>query len=214
MKKLILPALLFVSALLSSHTQAQVRINGNQNNTQRPAWGLPGSYAGDFYYLPELDTYYDIPQQQFVYQERGRWIQSSNLPVAYRGYDLNRGPKVAINDRNPWERGEYYRNKYGNNPNAQRRPIFNDNRRRVFDRNNRDIRNNRDVRNNRRDRGDDWDDDDDDDDWDDRRDNRRRNWDERDKWNEKREKWNQKRDRKEDKREDKRDKKRRKYDRD
>ncbi len=40
------------------------------------------------------------------------WITSSQLPYAYRDYDLNRGFKVAINENRPYMHGDVYRNRY------------------------------------------------------------------------------------------------------
>lgn len=127
MKKLMLPIVLFAAVLFSSHSEAQVRLNVNVN-VGRPAWGLPGDYAGDYYYLPEIDCYYDIPHRQFIYLTDGRWMIGAELPVVYRGYDLYGGYKVAINEPRPWYRDDYYRDRYRDRYMTYRRPIVVDNR--------------------------------------------------------------------------------------
>lgn len=160
MKKKILPIAVVLSVLLINTTDAQVRVNLNVNIGQRPAWGLPGNYAGDFYYFPEIDVYYNIPQRNFVYLDRGHWVYVRELPRAYRGYDLYRGQKIVINDPNPFVRPHYYRERYGRHYMAYRPPVV------IVDRR----------------RGHDWDDDDDDDGdrryrrGDDRRDRGRGRW--------------------------------------
>lgn len=159
MKKLILPTVLVAAIFFSSYTEAQVRLNVNVN-VGRPAWGLPGDYAGDYYYLPEIDSYYDIPHRQFVYLSNGRWIIGAELPVVYRGYDLYRGYKVVVNEPRPWYRDDYYRDRYHDRYMAYRRPIVVDNRYPAYDNRWKDkFRNGHDNR--RWDRGRDRDDDDD-----------------------------------------------------
>lgn len=127
MKKLILPTVLFAAVLLSAHAEAQVRLNVNVN-IGRPAWGLPGDYAGDYYYLPEIDTYYDIPHRQFIYLSDGRWMIAASLPGMYSDYDLYGGYKVAINEARPWYRCDYYRDRYRDHYMTYRRPVVVDNR--------------------------------------------------------------------------------------
>lgn len=127
MKKLILPTVLLAAMLMSSYTEAQVRLNVNLN-IGRPAWGLPGEYEGDYYYLPEIDTYYDIPHRQFIYLSDGRWMFAASLPGMYSDYDLYDGYKVAINESRPWYRGDYYRDRYRDYYMTYRRPVVVDNR--------------------------------------------------------------------------------------
>jgi hypothetical protein len=156
MKKQILPILALVF-LLAGTTQAQVRVNLNLNIGSRPAWGLPGNYTGDYYYFPEIDAYYCIPEQRFIYLDAGRWVFGAQLPYAYRNYDLYRGYKVVINEPRPYMRGQFYRERYGRGVVAYRPPVV------VVDR--RGDRDHWDDRRNDRRR--------DDDRWDNRRDERR-----------------------------------------
>ncbi|SDX42151.1 hypothetical protein SAMN05444410_11578 [Hydrobacter penzbergensis] len=127
MKKLILPTLLLAAVLMSSYTEAQVRLNVNLN-IGRPAWGLPDEYEGDYYYLPEIDSYYDIPHRSFIYLSDGRWVIGASLPAMYSDYDLYGGYKVAINEPRPWYRCDYYRDRYRDYYNTYRRPVVVDNR--------------------------------------------------------------------------------------
>ncbi|MES2371329.1 MAG: hypothetical protein V4557_02035 [Bacteroidota bacterium] len=114
MKKLLLTTAVVMGALLfNNETKAQVRIGVNVNIGTRPSWGLPGNYAGDYYYMPEIDTYYDIRHRQFIYLQGRNWVFANELPYMYRGYDLNRGYKVMINEPRPYLRGDVYRSKYG-----------------------------------------------------------------------------------------------------
>ncbi len=150
MKKKILPIAIVLSVLLMNIAEAQVRVNLNVNIGQRPAWGLPGNYTGDFYYFPEIDVYYNIPQRRFVYLDRDRWIYVNELPRSYRGFDLYRGQKIVINDPNPFARPHYYRERYGRQYMAYRPPVVIVDKRRGYDRHD-DRRDRRDD--DRRDRG-------------------------------------------------------------
>lgn len=127
MKKLVLPTILLAAILWSGYAEAQVRLDIGVN-IGRPAWGLPGDYVGDYYYLPEIDTYYDIPHRSFIYLSNGRWTMGASLPGIYSDYDLYDGYKVVINESRPWYRGDYYRDRYRDHYMAYRRPVIVDNR--------------------------------------------------------------------------------------
>ena len=95
MKKLKLIALgifLFVSSLI----QAQVSVNVNLGSP--PAWGPVGYSNVKYYYLPDVQAYYDIPASQFIYVKNGKWFRSRYLPGNYRNYNLYNGYKVVLND--------------------------------------------------------------------------------------------------------------------
>jgi len=93
MKKLKLIALgifLFVSSLI----QAQVTVNVSPP----PAWGPIGYSNVKFYYLPDVQAYYDVPASQFIYIKNGKWFRSRYLPGNYTNYNLYNGYKVVLND--------------------------------------------------------------------------------------------------------------------
>jgi hypothetical protein len=95
MKKLKLIALgifLFVSSLI----QAQVSVNVNIGTP--PAWGPVGYSNVQYYYLPDVQAYYDIRATQFIFIKNGKWFRSRYLPGNYRNYDLYNGYKVVLND--------------------------------------------------------------------------------------------------------------------
>jgi hypothetical protein len=95
MKKLKLIALgifLFVSSLI----QAQVSVNVNVGTP--PAWGPVGYSNVKYYYLPDVQAYYDVPSSQFIYIKNGKWFRSRYLPGNFRNYNLYNGYKVVLND--------------------------------------------------------------------------------------------------------------------
>ncbi|HOA37734.1 MAG TPA: hypothetical protein PLQ32_13660 [Flavihumibacter sp.] len=113
MKKLIttLTVLGFLVAFMPA--QSQVRVGVQVNLGAQPMWGPAGYDYAEYYYLPDIDVYYNIPRQQFVYFDRGRWCYAASLPHRFRHFDLFSGYKVVINEPNPYMRGDYYRNYYG-----------------------------------------------------------------------------------------------------
>lgn len=109
-------AVLFLCGTVTAEkTMAQVNINiGLQ-----PAWGPAGYDYVEYYYLPDIETYYYVPRRQFIYLNNGRWIYSAGLPSRYRTYNLYNGYKVVVNAPKPYLRHASYKVKYakykGNN---------------------------------------------------------------------------------------------------
>jgi hypothetical protein len=108
----------FIILLGISVSQAQVSVNVNIGS--RPAWG-PTVTTEEYYYLPDIDSYYDIHQSQFIYLNNGRWIRARSLPRRYGRYNLNTGYVVVLNDYHglhPYYNFKNHRIKYykrGNN---------------------------------------------------------------------------------------------------
>lgn len=99
--------------LVTSASQAQVSVSVNIGTP--PLWGPAGYAAVDYYYLPDVQAYYDIRASQFIYFGSGRWIRSRNLPRQYRNYDLYNGYKVVLNDyhgRTPYTYYKQHKSKY------------------------------------------------------------------------------------------------------
>ncbi len=80
----------------SSAIHAQVSVNVNIGSP--PAWGPVGYSNVDYYYLPDVEAYYDIRATQFIYLNGGTWTRSRYLPGPYRNYNLYNGYKVVLND--------------------------------------------------------------------------------------------------------------------
>lgn len=97
MKKTILCAAISLSTLVFTAASAQVRLNVNVNIGAQPNWGPKGYDHVDYYYLPDIETYYYVPTRQFIYLSGGKWVFAYNLPPAYRNYNLYNGYKVVVN---------------------------------------------------------------------------------------------------------------------
>lgn len=109
--KLLVLGVLFITG--ANLAQAQVSINVNLGAP--PAWGPAGYSAVDYYYLPDVESYYDVKNSQFIYLGNGKWIRAKNLPTRYRNYDLYSGYKVVLNDyhgRTPYNHFKNHKVKY------------------------------------------------------------------------------------------------------
>lgn len=91
--KLITFGLIF---LLFTSIEAQISVNVQLGS--QPSWGPSGYTNVNYYYLPDVQAYYDIRASKFIYFNRGKWYKSSHLPSHYRNYDLYNGYKVVLTD--------------------------------------------------------------------------------------------------------------------
>ena len=117
-KLLIISAIVGIVSLTSNQSKAQVSLNVNIGS--QPAWVPAGYQNVNYYYLPEVNSYYYVPQRQFVYLNGNRWTRSRNLPNRYRSYDLTRGRKVVVYGNNPYRSYNTHRVKYANHSRVYR----------------------------------------------------------------------------------------------
>ncbi|TDD98427.1 hypothetical protein [Flavobacterium cellulosilyticum] len=113
MKKLKMIAIGVMMLFASNSITAQVSVNVNLG--LQPSWGPVGYTSVDYYYLPDIEAYYDIQATQFIYFSGGNWVRTRNLPRQYRNYDLNHGYKVVLNDYHgsrPYSNYKYDKVKY------------------------------------------------------------------------------------------------------
>src|SRR5690606_38173563 len=110
MKKLIVVFLTGFIAYLAAPAKAQININVNLGS--QPEWGPAGYTRADYYYLPDIETYYYVPKRQFIYFENNKWLFMSALPSRYYGYNLNNGYKVVINSPKPYQHYNSHKVKY------------------------------------------------------------------------------------------------------
>jgi len=110
MKKLILFFVLFSGSFLSQTTFGQDSYK--DNIASQPIWGPAGYNHVDYYYLPDIEMYYYIPRQKFIYMEKGRWLFRSSLPPSYKNYDMYNARKVVVNEPRPYLNHQDYRIKH------------------------------------------------------------------------------------------------------
>lgn len=108
MKKLIFVMIIAAVSLFQNIGNAQINVNINA----QPLWGPVGYDHVDYYYLPDIESYYYVPKRQFVYQNNGKWLFSNSLPTRYSGYNLYNGYKVVINGNRPYSNFNNHKVKY------------------------------------------------------------------------------------------------------
>lgn len=110
--KALCTALLAAVALaVAPAAQAQVRISVNVG---APAWGPLVPREAQYYYIPEIDGYYDLYAQQYIVYQDGYWVP---LPQLY-GYDPYQFHPVVIDYRGhePWRQLDYCHSRYAYRP--------------------------------------------------------------------------------------------------
>ena len=100
--------------LLSFTVKAQLSVHVNIGTP--PPWGPTGYAESRYYYLPDIEAYYDIQNSMYIYNEGGVWVHRGYLPQRYRNYDLYGGYKVVMTDYHgdaPYAHFNEHRMKYG-----------------------------------------------------------------------------------------------------
>jgi hypothetical protein len=92
LKIIVIGMVLFLASVL----QAQVSMNVNLGSP--PPWGPVGYSSAHYYYLPDVEAYYDIQSSMFIYYGGGAWVHRAYLPARYKSYDLYGGYKVVMKD--------------------------------------------------------------------------------------------------------------------
>ena len=89
---------LFIVALIlvfTASTQAQLSVRVHIGTP--PAWGPAGYSSVRYYYLPDVEAYYDVQNSMFIYMSGNTWVHRTYLPARYKNYDLYGGYKVVMN---------------------------------------------------------------------------------------------------------------------
>ncbi len=111
MKKIFAILAVCFALLNAPSVQAQVSININL----QPSWGPSGYDYAEYYYIPELNIYYDVVNALFYYTSGSSWISSKFLPLRYKRYDLSTMYKVVLNgEPTPWLNNKAHKKTYKN----------------------------------------------------------------------------------------------------
>ncbi len=77
-----------------------------------PVWAPPYNNVEkvQYYYLPDIECYYDVLNHEYVYRVENNWLFANTLPSSYDWYDLNNAFAIVIDVRvnEPWRHSEYY----------------------------------------------------------------------------------------------------------
>ena len=102
--------MLTIALLTHSTSNAQVSLNVNIGS--QPLWGPTGYDHVDYYYMPDIETYYSVPNRQYIYMNNGAWVFTSALPARYSNYNLYNGYKVVLNGPKPYLNFNSHKVKY------------------------------------------------------------------------------------------------------
>lgn len=96
-------------------TGAQAQVSVNVNVGTPPAWGPAESPQARYYYIPDIETYYDVNSSEYIYLTNGRWVRTTAVPAPYRSYNFYNGYKVVMTDyrgATPYTYYDTYKVKY------------------------------------------------------------------------------------------------------
>ncbi len=66
----------------------------------------------DYYYLPDVEAYYDVAQQCYFYNDGNQWIHAAYLP-GHRDYDWRNARRFEVRARQPYMHHDEYRTRFG-----------------------------------------------------------------------------------------------------
>ncbi|GGF04686.1 hypothetical protein [Hymenobacter cavernae] len=100
-----LPGLLALSLMSAPAYAQQVNININS-----PSWGPAAPAGSQYYYIPELGGYYDLRDQYYVVERKGKWQRVRTIP----GYSPSSFHPIVIDYRGnePWIQLDRHRQLY------------------------------------------------------------------------------------------------------
>ena len=97
------------AALAAPAAHAQIGVNIQLGH---PAWGPAAPAGAQYYYVPEIDGYYDLAARDYIVQRNGAWVPVAALP----GYNPASFHPVVVDyrGRTPWvqyrdHHARYYR---------------------------------------------------------------------------------------------------------
>ncbi|HLT86394.1 MAG TPA: hypothetical protein VKZ57_02320 [Sphingobacterium sp.] len=126
MKKFIYAACLL--GLWGFAIPADAQVNVSINIGSQPLWGPVGYDYVRYYYIPEIDAYYDVSHRRYTYYQGNRWVTRASLPGRYRHVDMYRTYKVVVNHAHPWKNHVTIKRQYARYANNRSQRVLRDHR--------------------------------------------------------------------------------------
>lgn len=107
--------LIAIGLMLAFAGTASAQLSVRVNIGTPPAWGPSGYDDVRYYYLPDVEAYYDVQSSMFIFFNGRYWIHRSYLPSQYSGYDLYGGYKVVMTEYRgnyPYAYYKHHKTKY------------------------------------------------------------------------------------------------------
>ena len=113
-KKSVIAGLLLSVFVFSGCDIYSYGTSATQTNYENPQWAPPYYNGAHYYYLPDIESYYDLSSREFVCLSNGQWVYSQNLPSIYADFGLNNCFAVVVNVDvyQPWMHHQYYISHY------------------------------------------------------------------------------------------------------
>jgi hypothetical protein len=120
MKKLIILSAIAISGLIYNTADAQIGIRVGFNFGPRRVYApapvvveqTPVYNDNDYYYLPDVDAYYNVDEQCYYYYDGDNWISAAYLPGAYHDYDWRSERHFEVRANRPYIHNDIYRARY------------------------------------------------------------------------------------------------------
>jgi hypothetical protein len=119
MKKLLILSAIAISGFVYKTADAQVGVHVGLNfgapvyprHYSEPAPVIYNNYD-DYYYLPDVDAYYNVNRRCYYYNDGNSWVAAAYLPGVYRDYDWRNGRRYEVRASRPYLRNDFYRARY------------------------------------------------------------------------------------------------------
>ena len=99
MRKLMMMICLLTTVLC---TNARAQTNNANNIMTQPLWGPAGYDYVEYYYIPDIDAYYNVPGAQYIYLEKKHWITVKDLPLRFKNFNFYSAHKIVMNEPKPY----------------------------------------------------------------------------------------------------------------
>ena len=110
--------LLLLLTLLVVTVSVQAQLSVNVNVGTPPVWAPSAPVGVKYYYIPDIETYYNVPAKRYIYLRNGKWHRSAALPAHYRSYNLRTGRTIFLTDykgKTPYSLYKVHKVKYKGN---------------------------------------------------------------------------------------------------
>jgi len=128
MKKLVLLSAMAISGLIHNNAKAQFSVHVGVNLFPHRVLAAPRvdvdapvytdvNYDNndDYYYLPDVNAYYNVDEQCYYYFDGYNWIAANYLPGEYHDYDWRAARRYEIREARPYLHNDVYFNRFRGN---------------------------------------------------------------------------------------------------
>ncbi|HEY4789137.1 MAG TPA: hypothetical protein VIH57_23975 [Bacteroidales bacterium] len=126
---------LFLHGCVSTVYVPERRTTVVQREVVPPPWAPQYDDVSEvrYYYLPDVEMYYDVWNHEYVYLNNGNWVFTATFPSYYSSYDINSAFVVVLDYKvhEPWRQHQLYASHY---PRYYYRSVYNEDGRRDYDR--------------------------------------------------------------------------------